>query len=274
LVYISVTLPLIQTRLLLTASYKYIQVQSVRSTTNSLALNLDQPNTMGDPFATASSASLQSSSTYDSHREQQTSSTQSGFSVSTVTSTTNPFQTAPTSQPTDNLLNNADDAGFDHLAHGVKAAVFVMIVFAVIVCIGAYFFYRRRYRQRQQIQNRNGDIRRGYGDPVNGERGLPLHNLQTPPAVHMEGEDSPPQYAEVVPPQHQRIAGGITNVREEEEGIISDGKTPLSEIAFEDVVLERTGSDASGSGSSSRSPGGEFGRHHGMGGDTSGHTNS
>jgi hypothetical protein len=76
-----------------------------------------------------------------------------------------------------------------------------------------------------------------------------------------------------VPPQHQTVEGGITHVRDEEEGVISDGKTPLSEIPFEDVRLEEVES-SSGSGSSS-SANATFGeRHHAMGGDTRGHTNS
>jgi hypothetical protein len=91
----------------------------------------------------------------------------------------------------------------------------------------------------------------------------------------VDGDLPPPQYAEVVPPQHQTIAGGITHVREEEEGVISDGKTPLSEIPFEDVVLDQPVSAGSGSGSGSPSSAREFAmRHHGLGGDTRGHTNS
>jgi hypothetical protein len=44
----------------------------------------------------------------------------------------------------------------------------------------------------------------------------------------------------------------------------------LSEIPFEDVVLDRPGGSGSGSPSSAR----EFARHHELGGDTRGHTNS
>lgn len=77
---------------------------------------------------------------------------------------------------------------------------------------------------------------------------------------------APPLYAEVAPPQHTTISGGITHVREEEEGIISDGKTPLSEIPFEDVILDHSPSEGSAR---------NFGdRHLRLGGDTTGHTNS
>jgi hypothetical protein len=44
----------------------------------------------------------------------------------------------------------------------------------------------------------------------------------------------------------------------------------LSEIPFEDVVLDRSVGSGSGSPSSAR----EFARHHELGGDTTGHTNS
>jgi hypothetical protein len=99
---------------------------------------------------------------------------------------------------------------------------------------------------------------------------MPLNTYPVAPiaprTVPLSGDAPPPQYAEVVPPRHTRIAGGVTNVREEEEGVISDGKTPLSEIPFEDVVL----SSASSSNSAR-----DFGRvHHGAGGNTFGHTNS
>jgi hypothetical protein len=90
--------------------------------------------------------------------------------------------------------------------------------------------------------------------------------------------DAPPLYAEVAPPEHQTLARGTRRSEEEqrqEAAVVSDGKTPLSEIQFEDVdvhlVLERARSEASGSGNSSR----DFeATHHGMGGDTWGHVNT
>jgi hypothetical protein len=118
--------------------------------------------------------------------------------------------------------------------------------------------------------------------PEQGNRGdLPLSTMpgaerrgrQDDRAV--DGDPPPPQYEETAPHQHQTIAGGITHVREEEEGVISDGKTPLSEIPFEDVVLDHPVSAGSASGSGSPSSAREFAmRHHGLGGDTRGHTNS
>ena len=110
------------------------------------------------------------------------------------------------------------------------------------------------------------------------------------------GTDAPPRYEEQVPPAHQRLAGGmvrrgggggghhhhnqISPMQEEEDGMgmVADGKTPLSEIPFEDVVLTPTRSQASGSASPSGSEGGrDFGNRHAMGngrGDTTGHTNA
>jgi len=82
--------------------------------------------------------------------------------------------------------------------------------------------------------------------------------------------DAPPSYEEVVPPQHRRLAGGIPNTNttsEEDDAVVSDGKTPLSEIPFEDVVLDHVSSHGSGSRTFDQ-------MHHGAGGDTRGHTNS
>lgn len=102
----------------------------------------------------------------------------------------------------------------------------------------------------------------------------------------------PPQYEEHVPPAHQRLAGGMARrgdqmqiqpMVEEDDGmgVVADGKTPLSEIPFEDVVLTPTnGSQASGSASPSPSGsegGRDFGERHAMGnggGNTYGHTNA
>ena len=82
---------------------------------------------------------------------------------------------------------------------------------------------------------------------------------------------APPQYEEVVPPAHQSLAGGMRNsIMSDDEagmGVVADGKMPLSEIPFEDVVLESVSSHSSQNR--------EFNERHRMGGgDTRGHTNS
>ena len=66
-------------------------------------------------------------------------------------------------------------------------------------------------------------------------------------AAMMGAEAAPPKYEEVAPPQHQSIAGRISvDSREQEEsGMVADGKTPLSEIPFEDVMLNYVHSGSS-----------------------------
>lgn len=103
---------------------------------------------------------------------------------------------------------------------------------------------------------------------MNAPPPVALRDIQAGDAAMSGAADAPPPlYEEAVPPEHQYVAGGATYVREDDEqGIISDGKTPLSEIPFEDVVLDHSPSEGS-----ARS----FGeRHHGLGGDTTGHVNS
>ena len=56
----------------------------------------------------------------------------------------------------------------------------------------------------------------------------------------------------------------------EEDGVVADGKTPLSEIPFEDVVLDPPSSSSS---TSSANQAFAAMHHDGMG-DTRGHTNS
>jgi len=160
------------------------------------------------------------------------------------------------------------------LAHGAQIGIILVIIISIfcIVLFSMWFCCGccggRCCGKRKRLPT--GEQNRG---------GLPLHNISAPERRGraddraMDLDPPPPQYEETVPPQHQTIAGGITHVREEEEGVISDGKTPLSEIPFEDVVLDHTSSAGSGSGSPSSAR--EFAsRHHGLGGDTRGHTNS
>lgn len=107
---------------------------------------------------------------------------------------------------------------------------------------------------------------------------LPLYNLQDPPnpagtmGRRAPAGDAPPSYEEVVP-AHLRVATGpprILHVGEGEDGMIADGKTPLSEIPFEDVMLEPSSSSSS---MSSANQAFQNVHHNGMG-DTRGHTNS
>lgn len=81
---------------------------------------------------------------------------------------------------------------------------------------------------------------------------------------HREGADgAPPRYEEVV---HAGIAPVVLRTNDEEDSVVADGKTPLSEIPFEEV--SNVGSQSSGSASRSFAE-----VHHDGLGDTRGHTN-
>ncbi|KUJ11853.1 uncharacterized protein LY89DRAFT_738498 [Mollisia scopiformis] len=193
------------------------------------------------------------------------------------TSTSYPTTTHTNPSTTDfpNTFNNGKNF-WDKMAVGAKAGAIVAIVLVILIIVFASVWFccgccglRQRNARRNEIRHPRPDT-----DTV------PLQDRQQQPTTTnmmmmnrmastatRGGEAPPPLYAEVTPPQHTTIAGGITHVREEEEGIISDGKTPLSEIPFEDVVLDHSPSESS----SSRN----FGHSHlGLGGDTTGHTNS
>jgi hypothetical protein len=100
---------------------------------------------------------------------------------------------------------------------------------------------------------------------------LPLHNIESrspsnayPPPTNA----LPPSYEETVSPRNQAPPAGMHfGQRVDDDGLIPDGKTPLSEIAFEDVVLDRPHTGGSSSQTFEQ-------RHHGAGGDTRGHTNT
>lgn len=195
---------------------------------------------------------------------------------------------------------------------GVIATVCVLIIvlFSVWFCCGCCGLRNKRRGMapnttRGVAPNPRPELH-GNVMPLNtiNNRG-PQSGFNEMPAV----EASPPAYEESVPPRHQRIAGGISTTSEEDEGVISDGKTPLSEIPFEDVRLDQVRSGSSSSQNFEQRPheleqehrnhelgGGahfqghhELGadqrhldlggdarlqRHYEMGGDTRGHTNS
>jgi hypothetical protein len=187
-------------------------------------------------------------------------------------------QATPTSSsgPSPTGYGGENNNVWEELPSGARIGIVLVVVFGLLCvvlfsawfccgCCGGRCCGKRKRRATNQ-ENR-GDL------PLSPMGGAERRGRQDDRGV--DGDLPPPQYAEVVPPQHQTIAGGITHVREEEEGVISDGKTPLSEIPFEDVVLDQPVSAGSGSGSGSPSSAREFAmRHHGLGGDTRGHTNS
>lgn len=174
-------------------------------------------------------------------------------SLSKSSSAPAPTVTVPSSE-----TYTGPPSGWDSLGHGVKSGVAICIVVGIlaVIIISLWFYCCRKKRDRSPDEN----------------RGLPLHTVNNVPNVEQSavgGDAPPPRYEEVIPPQHQRLAGGISHVREDEEGMIADGKTPLSEIPFEDVVLDHTNSPAESSSSQTFSM-----RHHAGVGDTTGHTNS
>lgn len=189
--------------------------------------------------------------------------------------TTSGYYTAPTNRP---FIGQHNNNVWGDLASGAKVAIVIVVVGVILIvlasiwcCCGCCIGGRRGGRKRHTPpgQENRGDL------PLSTISGAETRGRQDNRGLPVDGDLPPPQYEETVPHQHQTIAGGITHVREEEEGVISDGKTPLSEIPFEDVVLDHPVSAGSGSGSGSPSSAREFAtRHHGLGGDTRGHTNS
>ncbi|PBP19022.1 hypothetical protein BUE80_DR010094 [Diplocarpon rosae] len=178
----------------------------------------------------------------------------------TGTSTSSPSST-PSASPSASPDHHRD--GLDRLASGTKAGIGISIAVGVlaIILFSAWFCcgcrgLRARSRKRHAEVTRTPDS--------SNQHPVPLSNILNGDAG--AGNAPPPLYEEAVPPQHRRIAGGATQLSEEEEGVIPDGKTPLSEFPFEDVVLDHSPSD--GSSMSYRE------RHHGLGGDTRGHANS
>lgn len=179
--------------------------------------------------------------------------------------------------------DSGDDDLFEQLATGTKAGVAMAIVIGIvlIIILSAWFCCNCcGYRKRKVIHN-NPRV----------TSVLPLHTMQTqtqaPPAPvaqvvgtqprelphphpHLHPHsDAPPAYEEVVRPQPQqhRITTDLPHTSEEDSGVVADGKTPLSEIPFEDVVLDHASSQSSSSRTFEQT-------HHGLGGDTRGHTNS
>lgn len=169
---------------------------------------------------------------------------------------------------------------WDKFTHGAKGAIVMCAVLGVLIIVVASVWFccgccglRKR---RRRDGNANRDPNTNTNTNTNGAlplRTMPNGGQATQP---QDGGDMPPAYDEVVPPLHQRIAGGNTRMierSEEDDAVVSDGKTPLSEIPFEDVVLEDVSSTSSSAGSGSNIRHFEQ-THHAMGGDTTGHTNT
>ncbi|EKD14445.1 uncharacterized protein L3040_005723 [Drepanopeziza brunnea f. sp. 'multigermtubi'] len=184
---------------------------------------------------------------------------------STSTSSSESWESSPTASGSP---DSSKDAFLDNLDSGKKAAigvgigVFVLLIFLVSVwyCCGGCGFRARRRKRLQRATQVLPSVPATHLPAVLGS----MQSVDI--AVPRTGEAPPPVYEVAIPPQHRYVAGGATHITEEEEGIISDGKMPLSEIPFEDVVLDHPPSEGSSRSFSER--------HYGLGGDTTGHTNS
>ncbi|KAH6674232.1 hypothetical protein B0J14DRAFT_562362 [Halenospora varia] len=186
---------------------------------------------------------------------------------------------SPSPTPTNGLHFDDPDAQafWDNLEPGHRIALVIGVVVGVLIIIFLSAWYccnccgARARRGRQRIPD---------GPPRQGQGLLPLHTIHnrgpmnpspvTPhpqPAMRpmLTGDVPPPSYDEAVP-HNQRLQRGLSIRTTADDGVIADGKTPLSEIVFEDVEINHTNSASSASRTFQQ-------EHHGWG-DTRGHTNS
>lgn len=160
--------------------------------------------------------------------------------------------------------DNGNASGWDGMGNGVRGGIIVATVIGLIaiICFGVWYCCGGKKRLNNTTNGEGGVL------PLHIRRNRSVPNGQPEPQAQTTGDMPPPRYEEVVPAQHQTLAGGISHVRQEEDdGVVADGKTPLSEIPFEDVVLDHTTSESSSSQSFAS-------HHHNTIGDTTGHTNS
>jgi hypothetical protein len=192
-----------------------------------------------------------------------------------------PSQTRSLYQQKETATGLSDDDGddgnlIDNLQMGAKAAVVIGLIFGIIFIVAFSMWFCCGccgIRDKRGGLAPDGAQRTSSDAMPSGATGniLPLHNIQSrspsnayPPPV----DPSPPSYEETVSPRNQAPPGGMQfGHRIDDDGIIPNGKTPLSEIGFEDVVLDRPHTGESSSQTFEQ-------RHHGSGGNTRGHTNT
>jgi hypothetical protein len=191
------------------------------------------------------------------------------------------------------LSQNSNSNPWDHLGGISHHAIIACTVIGVILVICSIIWFLKT-RRSMKVQPSLSGIEPGT---------LPLHDLHTrpngagplgvaqrvassrrvtqggpgmitrgDPGVRAPARDEPPPtYKEEMPPL-LRLRGELWTPYEVglEHGMLADGKIPLSEIPFEDVMLEQASSC-----SSTRSANQAFAAiHHNGTGDTRGHTNS
>lgn len=186
-------------------------------------------------------------------------STSSKSTTSSQVSTTVARAAGPTQSPEPNPWN--------HMGVTTHHAIIASGIIGLVVAVGLLFWFLCYRRRRAQAP------------PSGSPPGmLPLYNLHAHPGQatgtgrRVPGADAPPSYEEVVPP-HLRVATGpprVFHAAEGDDGVVADGKMPLSEIPFEDIVLEPSSSSSSASSANQNF---ESVHHNGIG-DTRGHTNT
>jgi hypothetical protein len=181
------------------------------------------------------------------------------------------YKESGTSFPDDD--SGSDGNLIDRMQIGAKAAVVIGMIFGVIFIIAFSMWFCCGccgVRDKRRGMAPNGARRIPLNTETTGTI-LPLHTIQSTDPSRQRSpptNPSPPSYEEVVSPRNQAPPGGMLHSRPmEDDGMIADGKTPLSEIVFEDVVLDRPHTGESSSQTFEQ-------RHHGAGGDTRGHTNT
>ncbi|KAH8594204.1 hypothetical protein B0O99DRAFT_595541 [Bisporella sp. PMI_857] len=148
----------------------------------------------------------------------------------------------PSPAATSDLIH-ASKSFWQNLALGAKIAIIAAIIIGIIAvtifsmwfCCGCCGGRVRYCGKRKRDEVTTGDA-----------RSLPLHtslNRSRKGSIG-NGETSPPRYEEALLPRHNMVVGGVVHDREE-EGIVADGKTPLSEILFEDVIVDHKPSECS-----------------------------
>ncbi|RFU28529.1 hypothetical protein B7463_g7821, partial [Scytalidium lignicola] len=208
--------------------------------------------------------------------------------TSVITSAISQTTATSLSIPPDSV---GDGSVWERISTGARVAIVIAVIIAVLLIVILSIIFccgcccgRSPFAT---IGRRNIAEETGRGDvplenvPADGTNGAVAASdapAQRRRSRRRRTRDAPPSYEEAVPPTHQQLAVGepISPVVEEDaSNMVVDGKTPLSEIPFEDVdanALREPSSSASASSSSEARSFHEV--HHAGPGDTTGHTSA
>ncbi|KAH8820875.1 hypothetical protein F5884DRAFT_745214 [Xylogone sp. PMI_703] len=213
-----------------------------------------------------------------------------------ITSSIRPPPSTTTSSSGSSLPAGSGGQGsvWERISTGAKVAIIIAIILGVIVivifsllfCCGCCCWKS----PLSSVGRRNIAEETGRAVPLENVAPDTTHAGITPveaPAqrrlsLRRRPRDAPPSYEEAVPASHQQLAIGepISPVPEEDaSNIVVDGKTPLSEIPFEDVDVNALGGPSSSASASSAAVSASEVRlfhdaHHNQAGDTTGHTSA